>query len=166
MTPKCSLFWSSWSLFYRCASTRKGQVCWQSQSLDHAGETEGARPQPDSSVGFPRRRSLEEAIFATSRRNQSQTPQVFPEGEKLCSRQEDTTLHNPVCLLPVPNPTASTMTGSQALSKLFSFYEPQFPHARSENNTTYLIHSATYWMSTMSQTFVRTKKRLCMYTQT
>lgn len=85
MTPKCSLFWSSWSLFYRCASTRKGQVCWQSQSLDHAGETEGARPQPDSSVGFPRRRSLEEAIFATSRRNQSQTPQVFPEGEKLCS---------------------------------------------------------------------------------
>lgn len=83
MTPKCSLFWSSWSLFYGCTSTRRWQVCWQSQSLDHVGETEGDRTEPDSSVGFPRRRSREDAIFATSRRNQSQTPQVFPEGENL-----------------------------------------------------------------------------------
>ena len=168
MTPKCSLFWSSWSSFYGRTSTRRWQVCWQSQSLSHAGETEGDRTEPDSPAGFPRRRSREEAIFATSRRNQSQTPQVFPEGEKLYSQQEDTTRHNPSCLPSVPNPTASTMTGSRALSNLFSFSEPQFPHARSESNTTYLIHSTAYWMSTMSQTFVGyvRKKRLFTYTQT
>lgn len=124
-------FLNSWSLFYGCTSARRWQVCWQSQSLDHVGETEGDRTEPDSSVGFPRRSSREDAIFATSRRNQSQTPQVFPEGEKLCSQQEDTTFHNPSCLPPVPNPTASTMTGSRALSNLSSFSEPQFPHARS-----------------------------------